>query len=415
MDILQKKIDLDDYYKKINLLILIILPVSLLMGSGVINFLVILFDILFIIEIFKKRKFIYFKDKIFYLLIIIWVYLILNATLGIDFENSIDRSLGFIRFVILAFGINYYLYTNQKYFTDFILKYWCLIFFIVTIDLIFESFMGFNLIGNISPDKGRLSSFLGEELKIGNYYFGFILLTLAYLNFKYKENYILYFFSVVFIITGLLIGERSNFLKILFITSLFLFFFQNKNYIKKIFVILISFVFLASIIYSNNNYKDRFWIMLIKPVIQSSLNPVTTLKMSTYGAHYDAAIKIFNDNKFFGIGLKNFRMESGNTKYRNKEFIFTDARQTTHPHQMHVEILSEIGLMGYSLFLLLFYLIIHNGIKFYKNSKNLFQLSSLLFVIATIIPLLPSGSFFTTYSATIFWINFGLLIQKRID
>ena len=65
MDILQKKIDFDDYYKKINLLILIILPVSLLIGSGVINFLVILFDILFIIEIFKKKKFIYFKDKIF--------------------------------------------------------------------------------------------------------------------------------------------------------------------------------------------------------------------------------------------------------------------------------------------------------------------------------------------------------------
>ena len=95
--------------KKINLLILIILPISLLIGSGVINFLVILFDILFIIEIFKKKKFIYFKDKIFYLLIIIWIYLMLNATLGIDFENSLDRSLGFIRFVILAFGINYYL------------------------------------------------------------------------------------------------------------------------------------------------------------------------------------------------------------------------------------------------------------------------------------------------------------------
>ena len=113
MDILQKKLDFDDYIKKINLLILIILPISLLIGSGVINFLVILFDILFIIEIFKKKDFIFFKNKVFYLLIIIWFYLLLNSTLGIDFENSIDRSLGFIRFVILAFGINYYLFKNQ--------------------------------------------------------------------------------------------------------------------------------------------------------------------------------------------------------------------------------------------------------------------------------------------------------------
>ena len=413
MDILQKKLDFDDYIKKINLLILIILPISLLIGSGVINFLVILFDILFIIEIFKKKDFIFFKNKVFYLLIIIWFYLLLNSTLGIDFENSIDRSLGFIRFVILAFGINYYLFKNQKYFNDLIFKYWSLIFFIVTIDLIFESLMGFNLTGNISPDEGRLSSFLGEELKIGNYYFGFVLLTLAYLKFKYKKNYIIYFFSIIFIITALLIGERSNFLKILIIITLFLFFFQHKNYLKKIIIVFISFVILASIIYSNNNYKDRFWIMLIKPIIQSSLNPVTTLKMSTYGAHYDAAVKIFEDNKLFGIGLKNFRVESGNNKYRNKDFIFTDARQTTHPHQIHFEMLSEIGLVGYSLFLMLFYFLIKNGIKFYKNSKNLFLLSSLLFFIATIIPLLPSGSFFTTYSATIFWINTGLLIQKK--
>jgi O-antigen ligase len=153
--------------------------------------------------------------------------------------------------------------------------------------------------------------------------------------------------------------------------------------------------------------------MLLQPIVQASLNPIVTLKMSPYGAHYDTAVKIFNDNKLFGIGLKNFRIESGNPKYRNKEFIFTDARQTTHPHQIHFEILSEIGLVGYLLFLLLFYFSISSYIKSYKNSKSLFQLSSLLFIIATIIPFLPSGSFFTTYSATIFWINFGLLIQKK--
>jgi len=413
MIILQKKFNISVYTKKINLLILIFLPLSLLIGSGVINSLVILFNILFILEIIEKRKTNFFKDKIFYLLILIWIYLIVNAAIGIDFENSLNRSIGFIRFIILAFGINYYLNKNYDYFTSFIFKFWSLFFLIVSIDLIFESIFGFNLTGNISPNHGRLSSFLGEELKIGNYYFGFILITLSYLLHRYKKNNILFIFSIVFIIIALLIGERSNFLKILFITSLFLFFFQNKNYLKKIFILLVSLTLLFTIIFSNKNYKDRFWIMLLKPIVEANLNPIVTLKMSPYGAHYDTAVKIFNDNKLFGIGLKNFRIESGNPKYKNKEFIFTGARQTTHPHQIHFEILSEIGLVGYLLFLLLFYFSISSYIKSYKNSKNLFQLSSLLFIIATIIPFLPSGSFFTTYSATIFWINFGLLIQKK--
>ncbi len=412
MSILQKKFNISEYTQKINLFILVFLPLSLLVGSGVINTLVILFNILFIVEIILKKETIFLKNKIFYLLIIIWLYLITNAVIGINFENSINRSIGFIRFVILAFGINYYLSKKFNYFINFIFKFWSLLFIVVTIDLIFESIMGFNIFGNVSERQGRLSSFLGEELKIGNYYFGFVLITLSYLIYKYKKNYIPFVFSIVFIIVALLIGERSNFLKVLIITSLFLFFFQEKNYLKKIFVIFVSLTFLFTIIYSNKNYKERFWVMLLKPLVQFNLKPIESLKMSPYGAHYDTAIKIFNDNKIFGIGLKNFRVESGNPKYRNKEFIFTDARQTTHPHQMHFEILSETGLIGYLLFILFFFLSIFNFFKSYKIEKNIFQLSSLLFLLATIIPLLPSGSFFTTYSATIFWINYGLLIPK---
>ena len=412
MSILQKKFNISEYTQKINLFILVFLPLSLLVGSGVINTLVILFNILFIVEIILKKETIFLKNKIFYLLIIIWLYLITNAVIGINFENSINRSIGFIRFVILAFGINYYLSKKFNYFINFIFKFWSLLFIVVTIDLIFESIMGFNIFGNVSERQGRLSSFLGEELKIGNYYFGFVLITLSYLIYKYKKNYIPFVFSIVFIIVALLIGERSNFLKVLIITSLFLFFFQEKNYLKKFFVIFVSLTFLFTIIYSNKNYKERFWVMLLKPLVQFNLKPIESLKMSPYGAHYDTAIKIFNDNKIFGIGLKNFRVESGNPKYRNKEFIFTDARQTTHPHQIHFEILSETGLIGYLLFILFFFLSIFNFFKSYKIEKNIFQLSSLLFLLATIIPLLPSGSFFTTYSATIFWINYGLLIPK---
>ena len=153
--------------------------------------------------------------------------------------------------------------------------------------------------------------------------------------------------------------------------------------------------------------------MLLEPIMHNSMNPIEVLKKMPYGAHYDTAVKIFQNNKLFGIGLKNFRIESGDKKYENSEFIFTEKRQNTHPHQLHFEILSELGLIGYFIFSLFFYYSISACIKSYKKNKNLFQLSSLLFVIATLIPLLPSGSFFTTYTASIFWINYGLLFYKN--
>ena len=40
----------------LNFILLLVLPLSLLIGSGVINFIIITFDILFIIEIIKQKK-----------------------------------------------------------------------------------------------------------------------------------------------------------------------------------------------------------------------------------------------------------------------------------------------------------------------------------------------------------------------
>ena len=65
---------------------------------------------------------------------------------------------------------------------------------------------------------------------------------------------------------------------------------------------------------------------------------------TVYGANFDRAIKIYQSNKLFGVGIKNFRIESGNPKYKNSALKFNDQAATTHPHQIHLEILSETGL-----------------------------------------------------------------------
>ena len=41
-------------------------------------------------------------------------------------------------------------------------------------------------------------------------------------------------------------------------------------------------------------------------------NPITYISSTNYGDHYKFGIKIFLDNKFFGIGLKNYRLIAGN-------------------------------------------------------------------------------------------------------
>ena len=62
---LQRNFINNDYIVSLNFILLIFLPVSLLIGSAVINVVIISFDILFLIDVIKKKKKKYLMKKIF--------------------------------------------------------------------------------------------------------------------------------------------------------------------------------------------------------------------------------------------------------------------------------------------------------------------------------------------------------------
>jgi len=70
-------------------------------------------------------------------------------------------------------------------------------------------------------------------------------------------------------------------------------------------------------------------------------------------------------------------------------------------------------LVGYLLFLFFFIYSILFGFNSYLKKNNTLALCGTLFLVATIIPIIPMGSFFSSYGAAIFWINFGLLITEQ--
>jgi hypothetical protein len=124
-----------------------------------------------------------------------------------------------------------------------------------------------------------------------------------------------------------------------------------------------------------------------------------------YGAHYLTAYSIFLDNPIIGTGIKSFRVKCKD--YDKINSISANSRCTTHPHNLHLEILSEFGLIGY----LLFILIILSFLKtFYLNIKNfeIIYVFAFSLVICIIFPFRPSGSFFSTISSMFFWLSFSI-------
>ena len=403
--------------EKILLYTLSIFPLAFLIGNSVINFFIIIIPIFFFVLTLKKKIKFNFQNKIFLIMLLFWFSLIVNLFFSQNQSLSIPRVIKFFFIIFLVSAFKYIVSLNENKYLNNIYKIWSIIFFVVFLDLIFEFMVGFNILGFKSYMPGRLTSFTGNELVIGNFFSAFCLIFLSYLSIKYpKKNYIIIFSSLVLIFVSFLIGERANFVKTFLMINLFVIFILNYKYKTKLLFIFIIFSLIPLLITNlkdDNIYKYRY-LNSINNLFQK--NGISTyLNNSQYGAHYDVAYKIFKENKLFGVGIKNFRKESFKSKYENPELKYKDWKGATHPHQIHLEFLSETGLFGYSIFLIFISLSIFLSIKSNLKNKNVFQFSGILFVIFSLLPLIPTGSFFSTYSSGLFWINYTLMVGYISD
>ena len=136
------------------------------------------------------------------------------------------------------------------------------------------------------------------------------------------------------------------------------------------------------------------------------------IRFSNYGPHYITSFEIYKKNKIFGTGAKSFRKACNDVsidKYYEADISLTNIRCSTHPHQYYFEFLSDLGLIGFFLFLTFFSYLLYRIINSYYYTKSLVLLSSSVFFVVQLIPLLPTGSFFTSFGSTIFFVNLSII------
>ena len=396
--------------KNINFFLFLIFPVSILVGNFAINLNILIISLIFIYHIITKKIKSIYKDKTFLLL----NFFLISLSINLIFSNNI--SLSYPR-VVKIFFIIYFIFAFKQLLADFnknqiekIYKVWSIIFTFIILDLIIEYFRGENIMGFKSIMPGvRLASFTGTESVIGNYFYGFALICLSYFqnNFSQKK-YLNIGLAFFFIIISFIIGERANFIKTFIIITFFTLFVYDFKFKSKIFLLLLIICLMGAFLNLNTKYKSRYFDQIF--LIFESGGVSKYLKNSQYGAHYNVANEIFKENPFFGVGIKNFRIESMKDKYNNLDHPKNDLRAATHPHQIHYEFLSETGAFGYFSFLIFIFLSLYWSIKNSLISKNIYQISSILFILASLLPLLPSGSFLSTYTSSIFWLNYSIMI-----
>lgn len=407
--------DLDVNLKKISndkidfqiILLQSLFPVFILIGNAAINTSFILIAFLMLAKMLLEKEIFLENKKVIFLLFFFFLSMLINLVFSSSFENSIYRV---IKIIPIIFFVISFIYINIKYpsILNFFQNLYFLIIVFLIIDLIFERLTGTNLIG-ISNEMypSRLGSVSGNESNIGYFFSGFSMFFLTFFYYKFKSKKIIFLIYLLIITISFLIGERSSFIRIFLAINLLLVFLIKFNLKYLLINIFATFIIIFTVFSLSDEFKSRYY----NQIFQYPNGIKGYFENSAHGAHFNVAVEIFKDNPYFGIGIKNFRNESSSEKYENLEHNYNKGRSSNHPHQIHFELLAETGLFGYISFAIFIIISITKSFKNFLKFRNYYQLSAILFISALMIPLIPTGSIFSTYFSSILWLNYAIMMS----
>lgn len=384
---------------------LLAIPILYVLGSPFINLCTIVFSLIFLLDSYNKKNWIWIKEKWVIFFLIFWVYNIINSFFATENLNSLKSSFFYIRFLFFALCIYYLGFKHLS--LKKVLIFWSIIISFVSLDIYVQYFFGYDFFGYKAIHVPRYSGPFGSELVAGAYLSRLVplicpMLLIYFLNFKFLNKFLILGLTLTLFFSVMLTGERASFIFILAFLFLYvIFIFRNKFSIIIKFSILVILItgILANVPEVKKRYSDFY-------------NIIQNFNESSYGKLYSSAFQLWKLNKFTGVGFKNFRV--------NCDIEVIDSRNnnhplcSTHPHNLYLEILSETGLIGliiYGIFLFYLFKQIFLKFKLNKNYLSLFQISPILCMILLVWPILSAGSFYTTWNGSFFWLYLGLVLK----
>tara|TARA_B100001250_G_scaffold83124_1_gene68585 strand:- start:205 stop:1431 length:1227 start_codon:yes stop_codon:yes gene_type:complete len=374
-----------------------IFPISIILGSTISLINILLIDLSFLFLIFYIREFSFLKNKAVRYLLLLYFYLLFNSLISIDPTEGIYRNLGFIRIIILFVAVNYFF--NQKVFFDKVFFIWLIIFFFVAIDIFLESYTGTNMLGYGELYGRRIVSFFKDEPIVASFINAFYLILIGFLYDKFTTQHKskILLLSLFFLFAIFLTGERSNTIKAFLGIIFFYTFFREYKFKYKITFIITGLIFFVFIILNSEYLKLRYVTQIKSLLTQNKI----------YFKLQSSGYQVFKNNKFFGVGNKNYRVETC-TKLDKTNTLTNKYICNTHPHQIYIELLSEHGLFGSIFILFIFYKLIFSKIINNLNRINYTQIGSFIYISLIFTPLIPSGAFFNDYAITLFGLNVAI-------
>ncbi len=410
-------------------LLLGLMPISFIAGNMLININLLLL-VLSTIFFFKKELLkieYFFLDKViisFFTLVIVTgvindYHFYLEKLEWKGYFTGIIKSLFFLKYLLLYITVKFLIQKN-------ILK--LKIFFIscsiaslfVCFDIFYQYNFGQDIFGLKTIGAGRkLGGPFGDELIAGSFIQRFSLFTFFILPFYfYKQSktiskYVIPFLFLIFLFGIILSGNRMPML--LFIFNVFLVLIFIKQTRKYFF----SFILISSIIFSityklNSEIEANFnnlYFQITKMISFKQTDHLNDAKTPQYLKEFKSFYDTWLMNKYIGGGIKNFRYYCHHRPNIDKKSNFVC---NMHPHNYYLEILTETGIFGFFIIIVMISTIFISFIKKYflapQKDINIEIIPFIFLFFIEIFPIKSTGSFFTTGNTTYLFLIIGILI-----
>ena len=407
------------YYHKL----IYLLPLALVTGPFLPDLIVVLCSTLFLVDTFRLKLFRYYNNYFFKLFIVFFILINLSSLFSEHFK-SFKYSIGYIRYGVSSIFLYYVLLNFKNFKFNFSVIFFST-FILVIFDGYIQYFFGKNLflieLQEYETGLSYVTSFFGEEKKLGSFLSRLTpIFFISILILKNKYNLKLSLVSpILIILLFLLVLLSTERVSIFLISVIFIFvLFKSKHLIEfKNFLFVSTIIFTCIVLYFNPNLFEK-----IKSVFYSIglLSPGYTESGSLKGGYDEGVfffskfhqdqiiniINIFKENMLLGIGAKNYKLYVSNG---------------WHPHNFHAQVLGELGIISYLVFLtgFVFFLIKSIKIFFFEKFNNVEEeLKNYIYVILFLnfLPI-PSGDFFNNWLNIVIYLPFGFLLflnEKKI-
>ena len=382
--------------------LIILLPIALITGPAVPDIIISITGFYFLIISIIKKLWNYYKNIFVYFFALFCLYGFFRSILSDFPEESLTNggSIFYFRYLFFILGFWYLIDQNNKL-SKYLLYSILICCLIVILDGFYQYFVGINFFGNEKWSADRLTGLFGDEPIIGRYvaYLSILAFILIYQVFQATKlvtilSILLLVVSEIFVFFS---GERAPFFYLTFFSFLILIYIEEFR-LYRIIGFIISIVVIFSIINLNPTAKER--------MIDTTINQINETKLpylpysELHERHYISALKMFSQNPIVGVGTNLFR-----NLCEKKDFQYKKGSCTTHPHNFYIQLLAELGIIGFlflfSFFIFLTILMIKQFSDLYLSKKGRVSFKNFLIVLILFVfwwPLIPHMSFYNNWN-----------------